>query len=270
MNSEQILRSIYYNTKNPAGFSSVEPLYREAKNINNKITKNFVKEWLSGEFTHTLHKPVRKRFKRNPIIVRGIDDQWEADLVDLQEFSNQNSKFRYILTVIDIFSKYAWVQPLLNKTSGSIINAFKSIFKNGRKPKFLRTDQGTEFKNQYFKSFMIRENIVHFTSNNKDIKCAVVERFNRTLKSRMFKYFTSKGTRKYLDILNDLVSAYNNSYHRSIKMHPTDVNQGNSQQVFYNLYGVRSINELKQKRSKVLLSPKTLVRKQYIFNPFDI
>jgi hypothetical protein len=187
----------------------------------------------------------------------------------MQEFSNQNSKYRYILTVIDVFSKFAWVQPLINKTSGSIINAFKLIFNDGRKPKFLRTDQGTEFKNQYFKNFMNRENIVHFTSNNKDVKCAVVERFNRTLKSRMFKYFTSKGTRKYIDILNDLVTAYNSSFHRSIKMSPIDVNHQNSNIVFFNLYGVKSINELKQKRSKVLLSPKTLVRKQYIFTPFD-
>jgi hypothetical protein len=85
----------------------------------------------------------------------------------------------------------------------------------------------------------------------------------------MFKYFTSKGTRKYTDVLNDLISAYNSSFHRSIKMRPIDVIQQNSDIVFYNLYGVKSINELKQKRSKVTLKPKTLVRKKYIFTPFD-
>ena len=117
---------------------------------------------------------------------------------------------------------------------------------------------------------MKKETIVHFTSNNKDIKCAVVERFNRSLKSRMFKYFTSKGNRKFLDILDDLVLAYNNSIHRTKKMKSVDVNGENSNRVFHSIYGVKSIDELKQKRSKILLSPKTLVRKQYIFTPFDI
>ena len=147
MSSAQVLSSIYYDPKNPGSFSSANRLYEEAKNVDKSISLKTVKDWLSGEFTYTLHKPLRKHFKRNPIIVRSKDDQWEADLVDMQEFSNQNSNHRYILTVIDVFSKFAWVQPLVNKTSGSIINAFKTIFNEGRKPKFLRTDQGTEFKN---------------------------------------------------------------------------------------------------------------------------
>jgi Integrase core domain len=158
MTNIQVLSSIYYDPKNPGSFSSANRLYNEAKKIDGSIKLRDVKEWLSGEFTYSLHKPVRKTFTRNPIIVRSIDDQWEADLVDMQEFSNQNSKYRYILTVIDVFSKFAWVQPLINKTSGTIINAFNLIFKEGRKPKFIRTDQGTEFKNQYFKNFMKREN----------------------------------------------------------------------------------------------------------------
>src|SRR5258708_16525948 len=266
---ENILRSIYYDPKHPASFSSDVKLYRDAKKIDNTVTLKNVKDWLSGEFVYTLHKPVRKRFIRNPIVVENIDKQWEADLVDMQEFSRQNSRNRYILTVIDVFSKYAWAKYLKNKKGNSIVDAFKEIINEGTKPQYIRTDQGTEFKNQNFKSFVQNNGIKHFTSNNKDIKCAIVERFNRTLKSRMFKYFTAKGNRKYIDVLDDFVSAYNGSYHRSIKMRPIDVTYGNTSQVFENLYGVSTMGELKNIRSTAKLNPKDFVRKQYNFTPFD-
>ena len=234
--NDNILRAIYYDQKNPASFSSSLRLYKAAKEINPNITHSIVKDWLSGEFTYTLHKPLRKKFLRNPIIVEDIDQQWEADLVDMQEFQSQNDNYKYILTVIDVLSKYAWVVPLKDKSAKSIVEAFKIILQGNRKPFFIRTDQGKEFVNQNFKRFIKPKDIHHFTSKNTDIKCAIVERFNRTLKGRMFKYFTSKGTRRYIDILQDLVDAYNSSYHRSIKMRPIDAND--SKFLFKNLYGV--------------------------------
>ncbi|XP_054152670.1 uncharacterized protein LOC128963756 [Oppia nitens] len=142
-----------------------------------------IKDWLKGELTYTLHKQVHRKFIRNPIVVTYIDEQWEADLADMREFANKNDKYNYILTVIDCFSKFAFTVPLKVKTGKSITNAFKTLFKN-RKPLSLRTDK--------------------------------VERFNRTLKSRMFKYFTANGSRRYVDVLQKLVKAYNTSYHRSI------------------------------------------------------
>ncbi len=100
--SDKIFRSIFYDQTNPASFGSALTLYKASKNIDDNITLNQVKEWLQGEFTYTLHKQVRKNFKRNPIIVKGIDNQWESDLVDMQEFAAQNSNNKYILTVIDV------------------------------------------------------------------------------------------------------------------------------------------------------------------------
>src|SRR5277367_1564649 len=177
-NYNTVLQTIYYNPKHQAGFSSVNKLYKAAKLIDNTITLKGVKQWLLGEFTYTLHKPVRKRFIRNPIIADKIDKQWEADLVDMQQFASKNSGARYILTVIDIFSKYAWAKALKNKTPKMIINAFKDIFSEGRKPQNVRTDQGTEFVNQSFKFFLQNNNIKHYLTKDKDIKCAIVERFN--------------------------------------------------------------------------------------------
>jgi hypothetical protein len=266
--NDNILRAIYYDQKNPASFSSSLRLYKAAKEINPNITHSIVKDWLSGEFTYTLHKPLRKKFLRNPIIVEDIDQQWEADLVDMQEFQSQNDNYKYILTVIDVLSKYAWVVPIKDKSAKSIVEAFKIILQGNRKPFFIRTDQGKEFVNQNFKRFIKPKDIHHFTSKNTDIKCAIVERFNRTLKGRMFKYFTSKGTRRYIDILQDLVDAYNSSYHRSIKMRPIDAND--SKVLFKNLYGVSTVEELYDKRNNDKdLEEADIVRKKYKVGVFD-
>src|SRR6266705_3215270 len=185
----KILESIYYNPKNNASFSSVNALYKSAKLIDKNIKLKDVKNWLSGELTYTLHKPVRKNFSRNRIVVSSINQQWEADLVDLQEFSKWNNGKKFLLTVIDCFSKYAFVRVLKDKSDPQVIKAFRSIFKERVCAK-LRTDKGKEFCNKFFKKFLEKSKVDHFTSNDNKIKCAIIERFNRTLKSRMFKYFT--------------------------------------------------------------------------------
>lgn len=264
-----ILQSIYYDPEHPASFSSAYNLYKAATLVDKTITLRNVKQWLMGEFTYTLHKPVRRKFIRNQVITDKIDGQWEADLADMQEFVKPNSGFKYILTIIDTFSKYAWAKPLKNKTSNMIIDAFKKIFEEGRKPENLRTDRGKEFVNNDFKKFLLENNIKHYLTKNKDVKCAIVERFNRTLKNKMFKYMTAKGTRRYIDILSKLVNSYNNRKHRTIKMKPSDVNLSNSNIVFTNIYGVPSMEELKKIRAKSTLQPKDIVRKQYDFKPFD-
>src|SRR5882757_995858 len=101
--SDKILQSIYYNPKHQATFSSPERLYDAVKDRG--ISLNKVKKWLSGELTYTLHRQSKKNFKRNKILVSHIDEQWEADLVDMREFASKNNKINYILTVIDCFSK---------------------------------------------------------------------------------------------------------------------------------------------------------------------
>ena len=115
---------------------------------------------------------------------------------------------------MDVFSKFAWVVPLKNKSGEALVNGFQSILDLGRSPEKLQTDKGTEFLNRNFQSFL-KENNIHFTTNSKS-KASVVECFNRKLKTRMWKYFTAKNTRVYIDILQDIVHAYDNSYHRNI------------------------------------------------------
>ena len=141
---------------------------------------------------------------------------------------------------MDVFSKYAWVEPVKSKTGKAVTAAFEKILKrsDGRTPRRLQTDDGKEFYNKTFQDLMKRKDIVHFSTFG-DTKASVVERFNRTLKERLYRYFTVKNTLSYLPVLKDLVMGYNRSYHRSIKMAPIKVTVKNEEQVWKNLYAKR-------------------------------
>lgn len=222
----------YQDPKHVGSFGGVDALYRAAQG---KIPKKQIKQWLEGVDAYTLHKPARRKFPTNRVVVHFIDQQWQADLVDLISLQKENRGYRYILTCIDILSKYAWAIPLKTKRGEDIVTAFQIIFSN-RKPKSLQTDQGTEFKNLKFQSFLKQQGVRFFTTYN-DTKASVVERFNRTLKTKMWKYFTHNNTYNYIDVLDEFLRSYNHTYHSSIKIAPADVNTNNDQDVWFTLYG---------------------------------
>ena len=179
---------------------------------------------LENELSYTLHKPRRQRFPTLKVQAEGIDHQWVADLVEMQRLARYNRGVRYLLTVVHVLSKYAWVQPLKAKTGVAMVKAFETILKGKRKPIQLQTDRGKEFYNRPFQSFLKQHNIHHFSTDG-DAKAANVERFNRTLKGRMFRYFTAANTIRFDKVLSSLVQGYNASYHRSIGMAPQDVTE---------------------------------------------
>ena len=230
------LSDYYFDTKSPLAFTSPLALYREAKKLHPSLTFRQVKTWLQSKDAYTLHKPVQYNFPRNRVIVTGIDDQWQADLVDISSLARFNKGYKFLLTCIDVFSKFAWVVPLKNKSGETLLNGFQSILDLGRSPEKLQTDKGTEFLKRNFQSFLKEKNI-HFFTTSSELKASVVERFNRTLKTRMWKYFTAKNTRVYIDILQDIVHGYNNSYHRSICQALASVSLLNVGQVRRKLYG---------------------------------
>jgi hypothetical protein len=266
---KDILENIYYTASNPNAFRSVRKLYSAAKQqIPNLKFKN-VKDWLSGELTYTLHKQARRNFSREKIFVTQEFEQYQADLVDMVKYYRTNNNYRYILTVIDCFSRFAFAIPVKNKKGESIRDALKIIFKEN-KPEKLQTDRGSEFLNEPVQSYLKKEEISFFTAHNTKFKCAIVERFNRTLQSIMYKYFTAKGTTKYIDVLQTLVDSYNNSVHRTLKMSPISVDERNTAQVFKNIYGVSSPREyimLKNKIPKLSVGDK--VRKKYELTHMD-
>ena len=225
--------AIYYNPASTGGFSGVSNLAREAG-----VTNKRALEWLQYRDAYTLHKPQRKRFQRRRFIVAGIDSQWQIDLVDLQKLKKENEGERYLFTCIDVFSKFAWALPIKNKTGKATVAALKRIIAtSGRKPKDIVMDKGSEFLNTTFLQFLKNQAIRFFTTENAETKAAVIERWHRTLKNKMFRYFTKTRQYRYLDVLQDLVRSYNYSYHRSIKTSPVSVNRQNQEEVWQALYG---------------------------------
>ena len=199
----------------------------------------------TNNMANELHKPVRKNFMKRFVFVRHVDDIWGADLIELRKLSKKNSGFRYILMVIDIFSKYGWSVPLKYKTGEEVARAFQTIFKDN-KPKKLWVDKGKEFYNTKVAD-LLKENNIKIYSTHNDEKCSVVERWNRTIKTQLFRYFSANGTQKYTDILQPLIDKYNSTKHRSIGMTPTDARKpSNYQQVFKNLY----FNKVKSRNIK--------------------
>ena len=141
----------------------------------------------------------------------------------MQLLSKYNKGIRFLLCVIDVFSKYAWAVPLKDKKGISIVKAFQKILKQSdRKPNKIWADKGSEFYNAYFKKWLRDNNIVMYSTHNEG-KSVVAEQFIRTLKSKIYKYMTSISKNVYIDKLDDIVDEYNNTYHTTIKMKPIDV-----------------------------------------------
>ena len=243
----EILTKIYYDVLNPAGYSSVQKLFKAAKKIIPSITIKEIKQWLKYQQTYTRHRKVIRSFPRRKTISQGIDDVWQIDLCDLSKLSRFNSRYKFLLTVIDVFSRYAFVRPLKNKTGLEVSKALENIFEiEQRKPLKLGFDEGLEFYNRNVKALLDKHQIKSY-SVYSDTKMAMVERFNRTLKSRMWKYFTRHNTNKYLDILQDLVNAYNRAKHRIIGMAPVQVNKSNEVNLWKKLYSDDFLKSVKYK-----------------------
>src|SRR5277367_4363923 len=228
------LEDTYYSPE--TGFVGINQLQRRLKEKGVKLSQKELQSFLQKQLTYTLHKPVKHKFPTRKVYVSGIDDQWQADIVDMQSFSKHNDDYKYILTVIDCLSKYLWALPLYTKSPKDVKQAFDIIFNtSGRIPKKLQTDAGTEFYGKEMQTFLKKHDIHHFSSFS-ETKASIVERVNRTLKERMWKYFTGSNTYKWIDVLDKLVEGYNTSFHRTIQMKPVDVNKMNEKDVWNTIY----------------------------------
>ena len=156
-----------------------------AKHVNTKLIPQ--NEQLADE----LHKPTIRKFKKRKVYSAFKDNIWGVDLADMPLLSKYNKGIRFLLCVIDIFSKYAWVVPLKDKKGIRIVKAFQSILKqSNRKPNKIWVDKGSEFYNAYLKKWLRDNDTVMYSTHNKG-KSVVAERFIRTLKSKIYKYMTS-------------------------------------------------------------------------------
>ena len=177
----------------------------------------------NSQLANELHKPIIRKFKKRKVYSSFKDNIWGADLAIMQLISKHNKGIRYLLCVIDLFSKYAWVVPLKDKKGVSIVNAFQSILKkSSRKPNKICVDPGSEFYNNVFKKWL-KDNDISMYSTYNEGKTVIAERFIRTLKNKIYKHMTAISKNVCFDVLDDIVNKYNNIYHKTIKMKPVDV-----------------------------------------------
>ena len=168
-----------------------------------------------------LLKPKLKRFKRRHVSSLGVDRIWTADLADMQKYARQNKGYKYIVVVLDVFSRYSWARPLKDKTGESVTKAFKDIFKEGYCSSYLWTDKGTEFYNASMREMLKSKNIKLYSTRNEP-KAMIAERFIRTLRKKIESNYILTGSTVWYDILPQLIHEYNTTYHRSLKMTPEE------------------------------------------------
>lgn len=232
---DEFLKKAFYDPKSPASYFGPEKLYRYGKEQNVKgISRKKVKDWLKKEEAYTLYRSRRKRFPRNRIVVDGPNEQWDADLMDMTNFSEENDGVKYVLVVIDLFSRFAHTLLLENKKAETVAKALKSLLEKV-KPGWIRTDKGGEFVNAKVKKILTDVNVGHTVTQN-ETKANYAERLIKTLKNRIIKVMLKNNSVRYIDDLPDLTTSYNNSYHRSIKEKPVNVTEANKAEIYNRQY----------------------------------
>ena len=236
--SDKVLKDKAYDiASNPEydgyqrGLASVVYMFFDKKSIGSGIKKDMTKS-SSSILANELHKPIIKKFNKRKVYSQFKDNIWGVDLADMQSLSRKNNGIKYLLCVIDLYSKYAFVIPLKDKKGISIVNAFNKIMKqSNRKSNEIWVDQGGEFYNNVFKKWLSDNDIIMYSTYNEG-KSVVAERFIRTLKNKLYKHMTANGKNVYYDVLDDVVNEYNNTKHSTIKMKPMDVGDGINKRVY--------------------------------------
>ena len=254
MGWKEYLEENYFDVKSPISFAGPLKIYNHLKNNSPyKVGIHAIRRWLQNVDAYSLQRPLRYKFKTRRVISQGIDALWDVDLADVSNLASENDGVRYLFVAIDVFSRHLWVVPVKNKRHESIIDGFKEIFESGRRPKEVRSDPGSEWKNKWVKAYLDKEGIDHYVTHNIT-HANYAERVIRTLKSLMYRYFNHKRTYQYLDVLNDLVRNYNTRPHSALgSKPPNSVTEQNQALVWKRLY----VDSLKPKAvSKRKVKPK--------------
>lgn len=247
------LASLYNDIENPGSFQGVEKLYDAVIDDGlYEITHKQIQKWLESNFAYTLNRQIKKVKRKPRVIVSGIDDQFDADLADMSDknYSDANDGVKFLLIVIDIFSRFLWVQPLKDKSAETVLKAFQKIFsKSKRIPRRLRTDRGSEFTNEKIRQFMTQKKIFQmFTSN--EVQANYAERVIKTLKSKIFKFMVNKNTFEYVKDLQKFVNSYNETWHHGIRAKPVEVSKKNESRLWWQMYWPsKNAKEITKKQS---------------------
>jgi transposase InsO family protein len=248
---DNILMSIWEDLENPASFSTPYILWKAVRVKKPDVSFQAVKNWLSGVDSYTLFKPFNSKYKRRKVLCRGINYMWQCDLMEVQEIAKENKGNRYLLPIIDCFSRFVYILPLKDKKSTTVANAFQQVLnRNKVKPLKVQTDKGTEFTGAPFQSMCLKNGIHHYHTHQQ-VKAQIVERFNKTFKMKMIKYFKSQKTLRYTNVLQTIVSTYNRTKHSAIGVAPIDVTLKNQTEIYNYQYGKYLAEKVKLPKFKI-------------------
>ena len=251
LRADALFKKIYTDPSNPASFSSPLRLYNEAKKKNAKIKYKDAERWLQGQRDYTMYRRVQLTFKRRPVLVRSVNIQYQVDLMDMASHSRHNSGNRFLLTIIDCFSRFAMALPIKSKHAHHVVGALKKAFKFMGKPLKLQSDKGSEFYNATVKSFLRSNNVAHF-STQQEKQAQIVERFNRTVREKLTRYMAYNNTKRYIYMLPDWLFGYNNKKHSSLgPFSPSQVTKENVSQVREILYGEHFEKKAPRRKYKI-------------------
>src|SRR5882724_1295186 len=234
---DKAIRRAYFDLKSPATYSNIKNVYNEAVQENARVIPEDVEKYLQSEPTYSLHKTARHVFKRLKTVPTGLNTDWQCDLADVQQIAYHNKRYKYILVCIDVLSRKIYVAPTKSKTSKDMIPAFDIIFsKAGLVPTKLYSDSGFEFQArpmlEYFENLGIQKRVMY----SPHLHAGVVERSIRTIKGRLYRYFTQNNTKNWIDVIDKIVETINNSINRTIGVTPNSVNNRNSMQLLNKVY----------------------------------
>ena len=251
MSRIEIIDKIYTDPKFPSAYSSD------------------LKKYLLSKESLSRHKKIIRKFKRRKVYSYGPFDSVQADLIFYKQFSRQNNGYKYILSVIDTFSRKNYVRPLRSATAEETAEALNDIFESMPiKPTKFSSDKGSEFSPGHpaIAKILVDKYGMLIFQLKEPLKASMVERFNRTLKERIERYFTENKTRRWINVLQELSNDINESVNREIGMAPNDVTLDNRNDVWEKLYGSTSIKPLcKYKVGDIIRIPvrKRLFEKGY-------
>ncbi|KAL3109395.1 hypothetical protein niasHT_015240 [Heterodera trifolii] len=249
----RLLEFLYKDLSSPVAFTSVEPLLREARKSQPKINRADVQNYLATQRTYTLHRQAKRRYRRLPTLAPGLHTEWQADLAIFDRLAKQNCGYKYLLVCIDTLSRQVFVEPVKTKTSTNMIIAFGRIFKRSKYiPWKVLTDQGKEFTARAVQQFFRTNDVEHFCMlTSPQFHAGMAERANRSIKERLYRYFTERNTYKWIDVVQDLVRAINHLPNSTIGMCPADVNFQNAETLRQKLHNAAENVVRRQPRYRV-------------------
>ena len=236
----------YTNPSNVVSFTGTNIASRYSK-----LSQSAVSRKLSHIPSYVLYREVKRPRVYNPFILYWKRDLLQADLIDLISRGPDNDNNKYILVVCDTYTRKCWARALVDKTTARVLSKFKEIYSESGSFDRLMTETGTEFVSGQFKTFL-NKNQIGFNRGNPH--APHVERLNRTLQSKLFRYMAENETRRWVDVLDDVVHAYNNRYHRIIRMSPNEAEKlENKNKLLNNVtpYYEKAITKRKKPKYKV-------------------